>query len=50
MRWPDATPEQQTRFTQYVEQDFPAAGFRTTIARLQASLASAEAERSHTDG
>ena len=50
VRWPDATAEQQTRFTQYVEQDFPAAGFRMTIERLQASLASAEAERSHTDG
>src|SRR3954469_20205188 len=50
VRWPEATPEQQTRFTQYVEQDFPAAGFRMTIERLQASLASADAERSHTDG
>jgi hypothetical protein len=50
VRWPDATPEQQARFTQYVETDFPAAGFRMTLARLQASLASAEAERSHTDG
>ena len=50
VRWPDATAEQQTRFTQYVEQDFPPAGFRMTIERLQASLASAEAENRHTDG
>ena len=50
VRWPDATAEQQARFTQYVETDFPASGFRMTIARLQASLASAEAERSHTEG
>jgi hypothetical protein len=50
VRWPDATPEQQTRFTQYVEQDFPAAGFRMTIERFQASLASAEAENKHTEG
>lgn len=50
VRWPDATTEQQLRFTQYVEQDFPAAGFRMTIERLQASLASAEAENRHTDG
>ncbi|HEV2671987.1 MAG TPA: hypothetical protein VGU74_12910 [Gemmatimonadales bacterium] len=50
VRWPDATPDQQARFTQYVETDFPPSGFRMTIARLQASLASAEAERSHTDG
>ena len=50
VRWPDATAEQQTRFTQYVEQDFPAAGFRMTIERLQASLASAEAENKHTEG
>lgn len=50
VRWPDATAEQQTRFTQYVEQDFPTAGLRTTIARLQASLASAEAEARHTEG
>src|SRR6266576_1703897 len=50
VRWPDATAEQQARFTQYVEADFPTAGFRMTIERLQASLASAESERSHTDG
>ena len=50
VRWPDATAEQQARFTQYVEADFPTAGFRMTIQRLQASLASAESERSHTDG
>ncbi|HUC40828.1 MAG TPA: hypothetical protein VMR92_08350 [Gemmatimonadales bacterium] len=50
VRWPDATAEQQTRFTQYVEQDFPTAGLRTTVARLQASLASAEAEARHTVG
>ena len=50
VRWPDATAEQQTRFTQYVEQDFPKAGLRTTVARLQASLASAEAESRHTEG
>ena len=30
VRWPDATAEQQARFTQYVEADFPSAGFRTT--------------------
>src|SRR5262245_38676076 len=50
VRWPDATAEQQARFTQFVEQDFPKEGFRMTLARLQASLASADAERSHTDG
>jgi hypothetical protein len=50
VRWPDATEEQQRRFTQYVEQDFPKEGFRMTLARLQASLASADAERSHTEG
>ena len=50
VRWPDATAEQQTRFTQYVEMDFPKEGFRMTLERLQASLASADAERSHTDG
>ena len=50
VRWPDATAEQQTRFTQYVEADFPKAGFRITLARLQASLASAESELSHTEG
>jgi hypothetical protein len=50
VRWPDATTEQQTRFTQYVESDFPKSGFRITLARLQASLASAESERSHTEG
>ena len=50
VRWPEATPEQQLRFTQYVEADFPTAGFRMTIERLQASLASAEAERSHVEG
>jgi hypothetical protein len=50
VRWPDATAEQQTRFTQFVEQDFPKEGFRMTLERLQASLASAAAERSHTEG
>ena len=50
VRWPDATEEQQRRFTQLVEMDFPKDGFRMTLARLQASLASADAERSHTDG
>ena len=50
VRWPDATAEQQRRFTQLVEMDFPRDGFRMTLARLQASLASADAERSHTDG
>jgi len=50
VRWPDATEEQQRRFTQLVEMDFPKSGFRFTLARLQASLASADAERSHTDG
>ena len=50
VRWPDATAEQQTRFTQYVEMDFPKEGFRMTLQRLQASLASADAERSHTEG
>ena len=50
VRWPEATEEQQRRFTQIVEMDFPKSGFRFTLARLQASLASADAERSHTDG
>src|SRR5881394_1684244 len=50
VRWPDAKPEQQQRFTQFVESDFPTTGFRTTLARFQASLASAEAERTHTEG
>lgn len=50
VRWPDATAEQQTRFTQLVEMDFPKEGFRMTLARLQASLASADAERGHTEG
>jgi hypothetical protein len=50
VRWPDATAEQQTRFTQFVEQDFPKEGFRMTLERLQASLASAAAERGHTEG
>ena len=50
VRWPDATEEQQRRFTQIVEMDFPKQGFRMTLERLQASLASADAERSHTDG
>ena len=50
VRWPDVTPEQQQRFTQFVETDFPAVGFRMSIERLQASLASAEAERSHIEG
>ena len=49
-RWADATADQQQRFTQIVETDFPAAGFHITLERLTASLASAEAERSHTDG
>ena len=50
VRWPDATEDQQRRFTQLVEMDFPKEGFRMTLARLQASLASADAERSHTEG
>ena len=50
VRWPDAKPEQQANFTRFVEQDFPTAGFRMTLERLQASLASADAERTHTDG
>jgi hypothetical protein len=50
VRWPNATADQQQRFTMFVERDFPAAGFSTTIERLQASLASAEAERSHVEG
>ena len=50
VRWPEATEEQQRRFTQLVEMDFPKSGFRFTLARLQASLASADAQRSHTDG
>src|ERR1700752_4257680 len=50
VRWPDATEKQQRRFTQSVEMDFPKEGFRMTLQRLQASLASADAQRSHTDG
>ena len=50
VRWPEATPEQQQRFTQFVEADFPTAGFQMTIERLQASLASAEQERTHIEG
>lgn len=50
VRWPDAKPDQQQRFTQFVERDFPAAGFRMTIERLQASLASADGQPTHTDG
>ena len=50
VRWPEAIEEQQRRFTQIVEMDFPKEGFRMTLARLQASLASADAERSHTEG
>ncbi|MGH9259233.1 MAG: carbohydrate-binding family V/XII, partial [Acidimicrobiales bacterium] len=50
VRWPDATPEQQQRFTQFVEADFPSEGFHMSLERLTASLASAEAERSHVVG
>ena len=49
-RWTDATADQQQRFTQIVETDFPAAGFHITLERLTASLASADAERSHVAG
>ena len=50
VRWPDAKPEQQERFTKFVEQDFPTSGFRMTIERLQASLASADGQATHTEG
>jgi hypothetical protein len=50
VRWPDATPEKQQQFTQIVEADFPTAGFRMSLERLQASLASAAAERGHVEG
>ena len=50
VRWPDAKPEQQARFTEFVEKDFPTAGFRLTLERLQASLASADAQVTHTEG
>ncbi len=50
VRWPDATAEHQQQFTQIVEADFPTEGFRMAFERLTASLASAEAERGHTEG
>jgi len=50
VRWPDATAEQQQRFTQIVESDFPSEGFHMTLERLTASLTSADAERTHVEG
>ena len=50
VRWPDATPERQQQFTKIVNADFPTGGFRMSLERLQASLASAAAERGHVEG
>ncbi len=49
-RWADATADQQQRFTQIVETDFPAAGFHITLERFTASMAAAETERRHVEG
>ena len=44
VRWPDVKPDQAARFTEIVEADFPKDGLRMSLARLTASLATADRE------